>query len=392
MATVAYRIVSTYNSEEDRERLEVETGQRAAEADIADPWLTENPFGTSRRIVNAPKFTPATVQYDPWVTETPGAGPSRTEDSSKSQDEESENVAGWYRSLARKAGKPPIDTPLSQDEGNRKSRTVTSSIRSDEQAQKKKVGSDKKDWFISRALASQEAYSAESSGRSTPSSLADILSRDPPPLPTQRPFTPPVWLTIGPGNKGFEMLTRSGWEEGEALGGQKRAGRRTGLGFKEKELEEDVKKEPEVIDVDETQIIDLTISDSEDEYDEGSLFGKEPSTQPDELQMEDAQEDDNSSETDPNRLALLTPLPTVLKSDRLGIGLKAKTFTARPGTYRESVKRVTHSQAAIAAHIHHNDELRRMKLRHGRGKKGFERMKKRDEEKRRSVLAYLNAD
>ena len=86
--------------------------------------------------------------------------------------------------------------------------------------------------------------------------------------------------------------------------------------------------------------------------------------------------------------ALITPLPTVLKSDRLGIGLKAKTI----GPYRESVKKVTHSQAALMAHIKANEELKRMKKIHGKGRRGYERMRKREEEKRKSVLSYLNAD
>ena len=53
--------------------------------------------------------------------------------------------------------------------------------------------------------------------------------------------------------------------------------------------------------------------------------------------------------------ALLTPLPTVLKPDRLGIGLKAK----KVGPYKASQKRVTHNAAAaLAAHMKVNEQSR----------------------------------
>ena len=40
-------------------------------------------------------------------------------------------------------------------------------------------------------------------------SLADLLARDPPPLPSEGRYTPAVWLHIGPSNRGFGMLQRS---------------------------------------------------------------------------------------------------------------------------------------------------------------------------------------
>jgi hypothetical protein len=84
--------------------------------------------------------------------------------------------------------------------------------------------------------------------------------------------------------------------------------------------------------------------------------------------------------------ALLTPLPTVLKSDRLGIGLKAKTF----GPYKASQKRVTHNAAALAAHVKENEERKLFKQKVGRGSRGFARAEKRESEKRKGLLAYLN--
>ena len=64
--------------------------------------------------------------------------------------------------------------------------------------------------------------------------------------------------------------------------------------------------------------------------------------------------------------ALLTPLPTMLKSDLLGIGLKANT----EGQYRTSVKRVTPNAAALAAHVRPAEDMRR-----GKGRSAFARAK-----------------
>ena len=84
--------------------------------------------------------------------------------------------------------------------------------------------------------------------------------------------------------------------------------------------------------------------------------------------------------------ALLTPLPTILKSDRLGIGLKAKT----EGPYRSSVKRVTHNAAALAAHIKASEDLRRTQRQYGRGSRAFARAERIEREKRQNMMAYLS--
>jgi len=83
---------------------------------------------------------------------------------------------------------------------------------------------------------------------------------------------------------------------------------------------------------------------------------------------------------------LLTPLPTVLKADRLGIGLKAKT----EGPYKQSKKRVTHGVAALAAHIRSAQGMRKKKAAFGKGRRGFAKAHRREEDKRKATLAYLN--
>jgi len=75
-----------------------------------------------------------------------------------------------------------------------------------------------------------------------------------------------------------------------------------------------------------------------------------------------------------------------LKSDRLGIGLKAQTV----GPYKQSKKRVTHNAAALAAHVRANEEMRRVKKLVGRGSKGFARLAKAETEQRRQLLASWN--
>jgi len=129
-------------------------------------------------------------------------------------------------------------------------------------------------------------------------------------------------------------------------------------------------------------IIDLTQSDAEEDEDE-----------------EDGEEDDDSTNDNDSSLApatnsdpraaqtaLLTPLPTVLKSDRLGIGLKAKT----EGKYRSSVKRVTHNAAALAAHIKTAEDLRRAQRQLGRGRRAFARAERTERERRQNMMAYLS--
>jgi hypothetical protein len=139
-------------------------------------------------------------------------------------------------------------------------------------------------------------------------------------------------------------------------------------------------------------IIDLTQSDAEEDEDEED--GEED---------DDNTDDNDSSPTfpmgptttattatnpDPRaaQTALLTPLPTVLKSDRLGIGLKART----EGPYRSSVKRVTHNAAALAAHVKAAEDLRRAQRQLGRGRRAFARAERIEREMRQNMMAYLS--
>ena len=155
------------------------------------------------------------------------------------------------------------------------------------------------------------------------------------------------------------------------------------MSLKTEEREFALDGEDEVREVRRVEVVDLTVSDSDGDegegegedgagVDAGSPHAREPP----------------ATAPSHNPTALLTPLATVLKSDRLGIGLKARTV----GSYKESKKRVTHNQAALAAHARTTEEMRLRKAVLGRGTRSFARAAKADAEARRQLLASLNAD
>lgn len=396
MATVTHYIYSHYDPK-NRETLQIETGQvpEASEANTeadavdVDPWETEFAFGVRRRIAAAPRFVPAIVPYD-QVNKMMGLPTSFFQPRAKVRDE---SVSGWYRSLARSSGSSSESNTVEAGPSRSfvsspapfapESSTNTSS----QITQRKPEALDKNNWFISKIIRSDPP-----SGRSTPStSLADILSRDPPPEPTEKSFKPPVFLAIGPSNKGFTMLEQSGWSEGEALGAGvarrqqashiqpksskgKAPERMERQVFKTEEIEFRLDGDGEVCEVRHVEVVDLTLSDSEEELEEPPFQDV----------LEEHPQLDHAPSHNPT--ALLTPIATVLKSDRLGIGLKAKTV----GPYKESKKRVTHNAAALAAHIKANEEMKKMKKLYGRGSRGFARIAKAQAESRKRLLASLN--
>jgi hypothetical protein len=120
------------------------------------------------------------------------------------------------------------------------------------------------------------------------------------------------------------------------------------------------------------QVVDLTLSSDEEEEDHNDAFAQPALARP--------------TPHPHDGTALLTPIPTTLKSDRLGIGLKAKTY----GPHRASQKRVTHNQAALARHVQVGEEMRQRQKAIGRGRRGYARESRKEQEDRRSLLAYMN--
>lgn len=389
MATTTHYIYSHYVPEEQEE-------VSPAEADEKDPWLTESTFGVNRRLANPPRFVSATVRYDQLADDLVNSSTVNSLSNTDGDDFalSAQNLSGWYRSLVGREEKKPVLHSEQQKLITVPAPGVFSTV----------VKVDKNNWFIAKALASENISRSTSPHPPAPT-LADILAREPPPDSHQERVVPPVFLTIGPTNKGFEMLQKSGWQEGEALG--RTAARRGGIGFRieinEQQSDEAasltqsdaVKQTREVLidcgeDVQEVRhvdVIDLTSGvDSLDDDVEEALDELLTDTR---ITQEGPANDVSLSEAllDHNPKALLTPLPTILKSDRLGIGLKAK----RAGPYGESVKRVTHSQVAMTAHAKRAEEMRNLKVKVGRGRRGFERMQKKESQDRQALFAYLNA-
>ncbi|RDX49891.1 hypothetical protein OH76DRAFT_1403129 [Lentinus brumalis] len=418
MATVTHYIYSHYDPPERKDTEDEQLVAENAEEDPRDPWLTESTFGVSRRLKNAPRFVPAIVSYDEVNNMIGGASSAILREEAPPP---SAQLSSWYRSLTRGSSAPvagtqtslppgvsstpPLDAPNSAAPTKSEVDTPIAGpphlprpISPKPSLNPSQAGSsthrpiapiprDKNNWFITKAIRSEP-----SSSRSTPTpTLADIFTREPPPEPKDQPFVPPVFLHIGPSNKGFAMLQQSGWSEGEALGAS--APRRT---LTQKALEKrpartilddpelSVKMEErevllgddddEVREVRKVEVVDLTLSDSDEDTDKQTAPGtalERPAIVPSH-----------------NPTALLTPIATVLKSDRLGIGLKAKTV----GPFKESKKRVTHNQAALAAHVRTTEEMRIRKSLLGRGTNSFARLAKAEAESRKRLLANLNAD
>lgn len=335
--------------------------------EVPDPWQTESSdFGLNPRL-KPPSFVPAKLSFDDW-----GARKSYTNAPAPDQ-LRGKDLAAWYSEVTTT------------------STASSSRVRLDDPVPAppqlpRKEKKTKNNWFIQNVIVPTNAAPAPS--------LADILERNPPPL--ESTFTPPTWLTIGPSNRGFNLLERQGWNEGEGLGpGIARRpqvilhphSRPTNVVVVKKEEPEmrevEVQWSDDIQEIRKVDVIDLTEEDDDDD---------EP--------LEDDELDQLASQIRPSMQqppttvsydpyapkALLTPIAVVLKSDRLGLGLKAKT----EGPYKSSQKRVTHGAAAIASHLKAAEEVRRRKKETGRGTRGFAKQNKREAEKRKHMLALLN--
>jgi len=382
MATVTHYIYSHYdpkNAEKPEEAIAPE-----------ETWEQEAPR-LNRLQGPAPYFVPASTPYDDWNS----AQALLSENSSRGESTNAlgTSISGWYRSLTSSRVPTPSSSKKLPPETVSTTGKITTTV-------------DKNNWFIMNAIQSEP-----SSSTSTPS-LAEMLDRDPPPLPSQKRYTPPVWLEIGPANKGFGLLQKAGWNEGEALGpavvrrkplqhllspGELfEAGKNKGKASKpsspvvlrKETMEIKLGDTDDVTELRQIDVIDLSMcsddahSESGSSVEDGSI--NEEASPPDGVQAYEEQIPDYPA-YEPK--ALLTPIPTVLKSDRLGIGLKAKTV----GPYKASQKRVTHNAAALASHIKMAEESRRRKELFGRGRRGLERRHKKESERRQAMIAYLKS-
>ena len=425
MATVTYHIYSHNNDDSKRAEAQ-DLGCEEGTATIDDEWQQAAPRSNRHA---APQFVPAIVSYDEWCS---GTTLSENSERDSSRASLGASVSGWYRSLTSSDATPDPSSSASSCSHSHSRCQPTSKA-----TYKARAMLDKNNWFIKNAIRS------ESSPSLIPKpSLAEILARDPPPLPSEQKYTPPVWLEIGPSNKGFEMLQRAGWSEGEALGpdvvrrkpvetlylggelfhamdskGKAKASQSSLPSpiLRQEMLEIKVENVDDIIELRPIEVIDLSLESDEDaaQSEEDAAQSGEDAAQSD----EDATQSDSISEDGTNnreeavppgdpsasdcndhmqgladkagykRKALLTPIATVLKSDRLGIGLKAKTV----GPHKASQKRVTHNAAALAAHIQAAEESRKRRQQFGRGWRGLERQHRQEEHRRKAMMAYFNS-
>jgi hypothetical protein len=382
MATVTHHIFSHYDPQQ-REFLERETGQLPDHTE--DPWQTESSFGAQRRLAAAPTFVPARITYDEWGSPKDNGNITQPRHGGSKPGKE---LAAWYRSMQRSEC---ASSPEQRNTGGR----TTSGFQ--ESMMEKTDKKNKNNWFIMKAIQSEAPLASPT----PPPSLADILDRDPPPTTNQGKFSPPVWLHLGPSNKGFAMLQQNGWNEGEGLGATvvRRANEVPSFSsyteptpldgalgsekevVKRERIDVPLNKDERMKLVEGVEVIDLTASDSD-----GEDSGEWSNVYAD-ADIQTATTIPTPSSQEPySQKALLTPIPIVLKSDRLGIGLKAKTV----GPFKASRKRVTHNAAAMAAHLRAAEETKKKKREWGRGRRGFEKLHRREEEKRKHMLAYLN--
>ncbi|KAI9443366.1 hypothetical protein H4582DRAFT_1808091 [Lactarius indigo] len=369
------------------------------EPDIDDLWHSFHYRPKSLRAVNPPIFVPASASHS-----------SHSDDGHIGQhgNDDGDDVATWYRSLSRQANPHNSPAPAASLEAPPEPSSSLSPL-----IQPKPTLRRAQDWFISRAI-SQHAASAPATPHPSTSNntLADLLSRNPP--TAEQPLRPPVFLHLGPSNKGWVMLENQGWSEGEGLGSsvprssdarptkrlpikKGKAGRGSPLtpalpSPPPQERTSEVILDHDIVEVRKVPVIDLTLSDTEDEDGDVDRYEDEEEGDDDD---DDRNNDNDNLSLSPNSppsdpcaepTVLLTPLPIVLKSDRLGIGLKAKT----EGPYRSSVKRVTHNAAALAAHVKAGEDLRRTQHRFGKGQRAYARAEHFERERRQNLMAYLS--
>ncbi|KIY61501.1 hypothetical protein CYLTODRAFT_362819 [Cylindrobasidium torrendii FP15055 ss-10] len=357
MATTS-RFIYSYYDPADRKELEIETGQiptATPEAELEEAWNTEAARAFKHKKPPAPRFVPASIKDGEWNNKQ-----SASNRQSEPQASTSADATSWYRSLVR-------DGPSSTSRMPAPAPTPPKSITTTPKPAPPPTSHDP--WFIRNAVKSVPQQHPTAST----STLAEILHREPPPKPTDAPFQPPVFLHIGPSNVGFSMLEKYGWNEGEALGPDVR--RRKRILLDDEALNR--KRKSNTISEELVEVVDLT-ADSEDESDELQWADTG-------VKLEDTSAllpDEGSS----GRTALVRPIPTFLKTDRLGIGLKAKTT----GPYKESRKHITHTAEAIAAHRQSVDEQRRRKMKFGKGKRGLAREHDQERLARQRLLAYMN--
>ncbi|KAF8713153.1 hypothetical protein RHS03_00923, partial [Rhizoctonia solani] len=312
MATQAFTIVSHYDKTGDEISGTVEK-EAVLSSDIDALWESEaGPSNISLKRRIPPRFVPASNLNTSTYSEKAPEHAVKTE---------TNEIASWYAGLSRS------QTPAKQPEPS--SRAEPPPVES--AAKSKLPKPNKNDWFIHRALSNVP----KDAGPVQKSSLADMLQQAPPCL--ENPVQPPVFLHLGPNNRGWGMLQRHGWEEGRPLG----------LGSAPVTPSASIPSTP----------------------------SHEPSTPASQTDDQEQSVEHGDPTQTTSRTALIAPLRTTLKVDKRGIGPRSKS-TPKPA--------VTHSLSDIRMAAE-----RARRERDGRGKRGFARTARREAEERSQLFQEL---
>lgn len=473
MATQSFTIVSHYNppDESDNEDEPLSDGDLDELAEQEKIWRTgplyksrssESEAFVSHRAAYPPRFVPALLSSDDYslsALPTSSGPPNR----STKTDHSDTKLGSWYKGLlttsfAPHDGEPENGTseatetpstshqiPLTKSPSNLVPQTLSPShpaSSSTPQTTTKKRKVRPNDWFIQNSLPKSSFTLAPTTNSSSSSSITDILTRNPPPLPNSSaaPYVPPLRTKLGPGNRGYALLAQKGWREGEGLGSWRTVATseesiseagpsrlRASNSVPSVKVEDarvreipQNKERREVIDLTVSEIIDLTVSDdgsdSAWESDEDSIMPSSShlphqSSIPSPIPPQPQQQPD-----DHGRTVLIAPLNTYLKADRLGIGA-TRGNNSKPSSNIDTRKdRGTRNSAASPPprpkpkpftdtsqamytvrdrhRIKREQEHRSQMLRQKggkRGTKGFASVKKEEERRRKDLLAYMNS-
>lgn len=346
----------------------VDSAQDAlTELELDAAWRNERAFGRDGHHTPI-DFVPARLKFDDFGQLLNPADAQSTSCASRA---DGGSIGSWYSSLPRSSSSTPAPAldPT----------TATPTAPPPARIQRRPKAT-KDDWFVQKVLAAEPAPPP-----SEAPTLSDMLDREPP--GPAGGFKAPVWTTIGPGNRGFALLQRSGWQEGQPLGSG-------AAGSSQRPIETRrpvVQRQPEIVDLtgeDNDDTVDLTLDEedsdeSSDERDAGSDIEpkKEPDVDPVSLHPE----------RDPHGTALLVPLPAFLKPDKHGIGVRAlaarkelrlkSTAQAIAASTPDGTKR---HQRILAASRKRREEV-------GRGAQGFERIGRSERDQRQAMMAYMNS-
>ncbi|EJD50899.1 hypothetical protein AURDEDRAFT_160042 [Auricularia subglabra TFB-10046 SS5] len=336
-------------------------------------WRNERPFGRDSRHAPIP-FVPARFKFDDFGQLL---NPEQAELRGSSSRVDDGDIGSWYSSLQRSSSSTParIATPPTA--------TNTSSTPVVTKASAAKPKATRNDWFIQKVLSTELPPPPPE-----PATLSEMLERNPP-GPTGA-FNPPVWTVIGPGNRGFTLLQRHGWEEGNALGAAAGPSRPRPVPARAV-----APPTPEVIDltIDEDEddgVVDLTRSEDGDAPDGDSLAGEEAHLEDVEPKVEPEADAELLEASASHGTALLVPLPAFLKPNKHGIGVRAEDKRKlRLKSTAQAIAATT--PAGEKKHQQIIDAARKRRLEVGRGARGFARLDRSESTQRQAMMAYLNS-